>query len=100
MSPLTVNDPRFQKALELVARWTAKHPELKNRLERAAFLIEHVRPTPDPDLYEVQSATSHRKYLVKINRWARCSTCTCPDSRKGNHCKHRLVVALYEKAGA
>lgn len=97
MTPLTTQDPRFQKALDLVARWAAKHPELRARLERAAFLIENVQRTPDPDLYVVGSATSGREYLVKINRWARSSTCTCPDSRKGHHCKHRLVVALYEK---
>jgi len=98
MSPLTVKDPRFQRALDLVARWAAKRPSLKNRLERAVFIVEHVRPTLDPNLYEVQSATSFRKYLVKVDRHARRSTCSCPDSRKGHHCKHRLAVALYEKA--
>ena len=97
MSPLTIKDPRFQKTLALVVRWAAKHPELKDRLERAAFIVENVQRTPDPDLYVVKSATSFREYLVKVNRWNRSSTCSCPDSRKGHHCKHRLAVALYEK---
>jgi len=100
MTPLTVKDPRFQKALALVARWAAKHPELKTRLERAAFIVENVRRTPDPNLYVVKSATSGQEYLVKINRWAKRSTCSCPDSRKGHHCKHRLAAALYEKVVA
>lgn len=88
----------FNKVLQFVRLWTDLHPELKDRLERAAFLVSVVKPTLHPDTYKVRSETSNRKeYVVRINREARTSTCSCPDSKKGNHCKHRLATALYEK---
>ena len=88
---------RFQEALQWVKLWTETHPELKDRLERAVFLLDHVESTLSPVVYRVRSETSRRVYLVRVNRKTRTSTCTCPDSQKGNHCKHRLAVALLEK---
>jgi hypothetical protein len=94
--PWTTKDPRFQKALRLVARWSAKRPELADRLERALFLVDSVRPTVHPDRYEVTSSTGRVIYTVRIDRRYRTSACNCPDNAKGNHCKHRLAAALYE----
>jgi len=90
-------DPTFQKALELVARWVTLHPELRDRLERAVFLMENVRPSGHPDIYTVASSTGRGRYTVRVDRKARTSTCNCQDSSNGNRCKHRLAVALYEK---
>lgn len=91
-------DPTFQKALELVARWTALHPELKDRLERALFLLDHVRSSNHPDIYTVVASKGRGRYTVRVDRQARTSTCNCADAASGHWCKHRLAVALYEKA--
>lgn len=84
-------------ALTLARRWAAKHPELASRLLRAVELVTRVTPCDyAPDAFFVEG--SKDRYLVKVFRKARSSTCTCPDSEMGNHCKHRLAVALYEVA--
>lgn len=98
MPPWSIRDPRFQKALDLVARWSAKHPRLKDRLERALFLVDHVHETTHPDRYLVDSSTGRGSYVVRIDRRTKTSSCTCPDNARGHHCKHRLAVALYELA--
>lgn len=77
--------------------WTERHPKLKSRLEKAVFMLGHVETTLHPDTYKVHSENGKKVYVVRVNRRARTSTCSCPDSGKGNHCKHRLVVALFEK---
>jgi len=92
------HDSTFQKALDLVARWTALHPELKDRLERAVFMLDSVRPSNHPDIYTVASSTGRGRYTVRVDRQARTSTCNCQDASNGHWCKHRLATALYEKA--
>ena len=37
------------------------------------------------------------EYVVYVDPQRRRSTCTCEDSRRGHHCKHRLAVALVYK---
>ncbi len=89
---------RFEAALVYVQLWTERHPELKDRLERAVFMLKKIERTACPDVYVVRSDSNIRiKYVVRIYREERTSTCSCPDSQKGHHCKHRLAVALYEK---
>jgi hypothetical protein len=91
-------DALFQKALGLVARWAALHPELKDRLERAVFLLENVQASNHPDIYLVRSSSGRGRYTVRVDRQAKTSTCNCQDSANGHWCKHRLATALYEKA--
>lgn len=82
----------------LAARWTAKHPELKARMERAKGLVAQVTPGRFPHVYFVASATEEGvSYIVRVNRKARTSTCTCPDhGQRGGRCKHILASALFE----
>ena len=88
---------KFEKALKFVKLWTNRYPELASRLERALFMLGNVQPTLHVDIYKVRSENSKKVYVVRINRQARSSSCSCPDTQKGNHCKHRLAVALFEK---
>lgn len=89
---------RFEAALVFVRIWAEKHPELKGRLERAVFMLDRIEKTACPDIYTVRSEANFKvKYVVRVYRKTRVSTCSCADSGKGNHCKHRLAVALYEK---
>jgi len=79
------------------ARWARKHPELSDRLERAKALVANVTPGRLPHVFFVEGS-AERSYIVRINRETQSSTCTCPDSRKDNHCKHRLATALFVAA--
>lgn len=45
------------------------------------------------DTWQVRGS-SGTTYYVGVDLRRRTSTCTCPDSRQGNKCKHRLAVAL------
>lgn len=79
----------------LAARWTEKNPMLGTRLGRAVALVANVMPgNKSPNVFFVEGTTD--RYMVRVDRVNRTSTCTCPDAEKGNHCKHRLAVALYE----
>lgn len=82
-----------------VARWSARHPELADRLERAAALVANVTPGDrSPDVFFVEGSDGHR-YMVRVNRQARTSTCTCPDHMTRDiRCKHILAAALVERA--
>jgi hypothetical protein len=44
-------------------------------------------------IYSVRSQDSRHHYLVDLDR----KFCTCPDSRKGHLCKHRLAAYLIEQ---
>lgn len=81
-----------------VTRWAQKHPELTDRLHRAAALVANVTPGRLPHVFFVEGSGG-ASYIVRVNRADKSSTCTCPDStQRGAHCKHRLAVALYEAA--
>jgi hypothetical protein len=79
------------------SKWAFKRPELADRIDRAGALVANVNKTAHPDVYVVEGSHGH-KYLVRVHRDAKTSECTCPDSGKGNHCKHRIAVALLEVA--
>ena len=80
------------------ARWARKHPELSDRIERAKALVANVTPGRLPHVFFVEGS-SGKSYTVRVNREEKTSTCTCPDSvHRGNHCKHRLAVALFATA--
>jgi len=78
-----------------VARWAAKHPDLTDRLHRAAALVANVTPGRMPHVFFVEGSEG-ASYIVRVNKGAKTSTCNCPDStQRGAHCKHRLATALY-----
>jgi uncharacterized Zn finger protein len=79
-------------ASALAIAWSRKHPELHDRCHRAVGLVEanKVRKVDDHYLVEGTGDT----YLVYVDPEAGTSRCTCEDSRKGNHCKHRIAVAM------
>lgn len=60
-------------------------------------MLDKVQETLCPDAYKVCSETSKTEYVVRVDRKNHRSSCSCPDSRKGRHCKHRLAVALHER---
>ena len=82
--------------LMLARKWANKHPELAGRLTRAVDLVGKVeRPGARAHIFYVQGG---ERYRICVNPTTHKSSCTCPDSRNGNHCKHRLAVALYVEA--
>lgn len=84
--------------VRLARKWAAKHPSLAKRLERAVALVANVTPGDySSNVYFVEGSDNHR-YMVRIDRKNRISTCTCRDSQDGFHCKHRLATALFETA--
>lgn len=75
-------DPkRVVRALEIVR----KHNALPARYNKDGMPIQ-----PGNKLYIVRSESNWGYYYVDtVER-----TCTCPDSQKGNVCKHRIAVFL------
>jgi uncharacterized Zn finger protein len=73
------------------AKWAASHPELEGRLARAVALTGGVRKV-SPFTFHVEGTKA--VYVVRVNPREKTSSCTCPDSHQGHHCKHRLAVAL------
>jgi len=45
-------------------------------------------------IFSVQSENCSHSYLVNLE----CGTCTCPDYRNGNICKHRIAAYLIEQS--
>ncbi len=82
----------------LARAWSAKHPELQARIERAVALVANVEAV-DHDIFVVEGERDF--YEVRIDPKGHRSTCSCPDStaRKA-HCKHRLACALFLKGQA
>jgi len=98
MSTSTIDlSPSFQTISGLARTWAVQHPELSARIARAVALVSNVLPGDrSPDVYFVEGSAG-RQYMVRVNRRDRTSACTCPDHGKGNHCKHRIACALFEK---
>ena len=98
----TTTTPAAQNVNALAARWTARHPELRGRMERAIALVANVTPGRMSHVFFVASATEEGiSYIVRVNRKARTSTCTCPDhQQRGGRCKHILAAALWERGQA
>ena len=67
------------------------------RLERGLELALNHYVTPEADLancYQVRSAAGNGFYQVDLEK----KTCQCPDSQKGNTCKHRIAAYYYSQA--
>lgn len=64
-------EKRITKGAQL-ARWSVRHNE-------------------HPGHYEVESQSRNNGYYLVIPKER---SCTCPDSRAGNVCKHRIAVAI------
>ena len=69
--------------------------KLNGRQERALKLAlgGHVIHLSDR-IFSVRSEKGNHAYLVNLDQ----SSCTCPDSRKGHVCKHRIAAYLIEQA--
>src|SRR5215471_19284310 len=83
----------------LIARGTARHPELASRLERAAFiaLFRHVGPELDGSWTVGSEHDPGKTYRVQLDA---ASFCTCQDSqhRPGQECKHSLAAVMVARA--
>jgi hypothetical protein len=91
--------------LDLVAeRFIASlRPEVVNalngRLERGLTLakswsVVHCPERDKPRCYRVRSSDGSSLYRVDLD----ARTCECPDSQKGNTCKHRIAAYFVEQA--
>lgn len=76
----------------LASRWAEKQPGLAARLEKAVALTGGVSSQGE-GVYVVEGSSGH-EYIVHADPETKVSTCNCPDSELGNHCKHRLATAL------
>jgi hypothetical protein len=77
---------------KLASKWIIKYPYLKERIQKALALITNVKAQGE-GVYVV-IGDSGRDYIVWADPSSGQSTCTCEDSIRGNHCKHRLAAAL------
>ncbi len=70
---------------------------MKTRLARGLKMAKDgsVSVTDEPGKFLVKSAgVKNRQYEVDLD----ARTCTCPDSRKGNSCKHRIASYYIQQA--
>lgn len=80
----------------LVASWSEKHPEMRTRIYRAVALVSNVTPASATVFYV--EGSEGKRYMVKVNRRERTSTCTCEDHVfRGVKCKHVLAAGLFEQ---
>ena len=79
-----------------IQQFPATAKRLNGRIEAAVQILEHagIRHAEGfpSHVYQVPSQSNPRgSYQVDIQ----ARTCTCPDSGKGNLCKHRLAIGFY-----
>lgn len=72
---------------------------LNGRLERGLALAKqwsgvHTPEAGKPRCYRVRSSDGYSFYKVDLD----ARTCECPDSQKGNTCKHRIAAYYIEQA--
>jgi hypothetical protein len=72
---------------------------LNGRLERGLALakqwsVVHCPEAGKPRCYRVRSSDGYSFYKVDLD----ARTCDCPDSQKGNTCKHRIAAYYVEQA--
>jgi hypothetical protein len=72
---------------------------LNGRLERGLALakqwsVVHCPEAGKPRCYRVRSSDGYSFYRVDLD----ARTCECPDSQKGNTCKHRIAAYYIEQA--
>jgi uncharacterized Zn finger protein len=77
---------------QLASKWIIKYPYLKERVQKALTLINNVKAQGE-GVYVV-TGDGGRDYIIWADPSSGRSTCTCEDSNRGNHCKHRLATAL------
>jgi len=65
---------------------------MHKRLDKAADLVERVKPLEDvPGMFAVPSQSSKEVYVVDL----RGQTCTCPDWQfRAQQCKHQIAAKL------
>ena len=90
--PATINQTARKVFESFSDRFKRK---LNGRQERALKLAlgGHVIHLSDR-IFSVRSEIGNHAYLVNLDQ----SSCTCPDSRKGYVCKHRIAAYLIEQA--
>jgi hypothetical protein len=85
---------------DLVARGSARHPELRCKLEHAAFIVMFRAVSPELDgTWTVGSEREpNTSYTVNLN--ADGAFCTCQDSTRhpGQECKHSLAAVMLSRA--
>ena len=90
----TMSTPVNPDALfDTAKRWANIRPAESDRIMRAITLVMNgkvIRGGTDDFI-----VCGTEPYIVKVNREDRTSTCSCPDSAKGNKCKHRYAAALF-----
>lgn len=99
MSTTTLDlSPALGTIQGLARSWIARHPELSARISRAVALVSNVQPGDrNPNLYFVEGSGG-RRYVVRVNRAEKTSSCTCPDhAGRGIRCKHIISAALWER---
>lgn len=85
---------------DLIQQLRQQHPQATaragSRLDRGIrlFIADMVEPTNEPDIYIVRSESNPLgAYRVDLA----AKTCTCPDSGRGNACKHRCAAWLHRE---
>jgi hypothetical protein len=93
-----VSAKRREHAQLLGDLFKAHYPQLADRcngrIERAVEIVSRVgacRTDPRPGIWLVESQSGNGYYEVNTET----RTCTCPDSQKGNLCKHRLAIGFH-----
>lgn len=84
-----------EQLFALSCQWTAKHPNLINRIARAHLLVlnNSVRVLGDGE-FAVDASDGQGAYIVAIG--SDKTECTCADyANRKERCKHILAAALY-----
>jgi hypothetical protein len=86
----------------LVQRGASRHPELRCKLEHAAFIsvFRAVTPQLDGSWLVASEREDGRLYTVRLNAEPGTSGCTCQDAqrREAQDCKHSLAVLMVFRA--
>ena len=93
-----VASPSMSVIKEIAEKWIEKNPSMEARIRRAIPLTQYV-VEKGPNVYQVsnpesQSARGGEVPIYTVVVRGNTSTCTCPDAKKGAHCKHRLAAGL------
>ena len=103
-NPILMNDALAQEikkvSTNLISSYSAQTiASLNGRLERGLelALIGSVQPTPTQNQpHRCRVISSDRTHSYEVDTDSR--TCECPDSLKGNQCKHRIAAYYYQQA--
>ena len=87
---------------DLVRRGAARHPELRCKLEHAAFiaLFRQVSPELDGTWCVGSERDATTSYRVNLNAEPGTAYCSCQDSQRhaGDECKHSLAAVMFSRA--